>query len=66
MTLSVMAVIYISLSCLVQLDKKKIIAYSSIGHTNIILLGLFSNDYNGIIGSIYKMISHGLISSGLF
>lgn len=65
-TLSIIAIIYISLACLAQLDMKKIIAYSSIGHTNIIVLGLFSADLNGIIGSVYFKISHGQISSGLF
>jgi NADH-ubiquinone oxidoreductase chain 4 len=65
-TLSIIAIIYISVACLAQIDIKKIIAYSSIAHTNKIIIGLFSNDYNGIIGSIYFKISHGLISSGLF
>ncbi len=45
---------------------KKIIAYSSIGHMNLAILGLFSNNIYGLSGSIYFMISHGIISSALF
>ena len=45
---------------------KRIIAYSSIGHMTLIILGLFSLTLTGFIGSIFLMISHGLISSALF
>lgn len=52
-TMCVIAIIYSSVACLAQLDIKKIIAYSSIGHMNTSVLGLFSDDYHGISGSIY-------------
>ncbi len=45
---------------------KKFIAYSSIGHMNMAILALFSNNIYGINGSIYFMLSHGFISSALF
>lgn len=64
--LAIIGIIYSSISCLAQIDIKKIIAYSSIGHMNSSLQGLFSNNIHGIQGSIYFMITHGLISSGLF
>lgn len=64
--LSIVAVIYSSVACLSQLDLKKIIAYSSIAHMNFSLVGLFSNNYTGISSSIYFLLSHGLISAGLF
>lgn len=64
--LAIIGIQYSSLCCLAQVDIKKIIAYSSIGHMNSSLQGLFSNNIYGIQGSIFFMITHGLISSGLF
>lgn len=63
---AILAVIYSSLATLAQLDLKKIIAYSSIAHMNFALVGLFSNHYTAIATSFYFLISHGLISAGLF
>lgn len=65
-TLCVMGIIYTSLSTMRQLDLKKIIAYSSVGHMNYAILGIFTPGLLGITGSLYTMLSHGLISSGLF
>jgi NADH-quinone oxidoreductase subunit M len=45
---------------------KRIIAYSSIAHMNLIVLGLFALNQHGIDGAIYLMIGHGIVSSGLF
>ena len=66
MTLSFISIIFISIIILQQIDLKKIIAYSSVAHMNFAVLGLFSNNIYGIEGSIYTMLSHGLISSMLF
>ena len=66
MTLSVIAIIYASLVALVQEDMKKLIAYSSIAHMGFVTLGLFSFNAYGIEGAVFQMISHGLISAGLF
>jgi proton-translocating NADH-quinone oxidoreductase chain M len=65
-TLSLIGVIYASLSTIRQIDMKRIIAYSSIAHMNLAILGLFSNDYHGIEGSIYLMLAHGVVSSAMF
>ena len=65
-TLCVISIVYISLIIITQIDFKKIIAYSSILHMNFIVLGLFSYSLLGVTGAILLMISHGLISSGLF
>lgn len=66
MTISFISIIFISIIILQQIDLKKIIAYSSVAHMNFAILGLFSNNIYGIEGSIYTMLSHGLISSMLF
>lgn len=64
--LSIIAVIYASLVAFAQDDIKKLIAYSSIAHMGIVTAGLFSFCEEGVLGSIFQMISHGLISAALF
>lgn len=59
-------VIYSSLITLRQIDMKRIIAYSSVAHMNMALVSLCSLNGVGIYSSIYLMLSHGLIASGLF
>jgi NADH:ubiquinone oxidoreductase subunit 4 (subunit M) len=60
------AVIYSSLTTLVQVDMKKLVAYSSVAHMNLVVLGLFTLNFAGYIGAIMLMLSHGIISSALF
>lgn len=65
-TIGIVSVIYASLTTLRQVDLKKIIAYSSVAHMNLGLLGIFSLNTQGIEGSILLMVGHGLVSSALF
>ena len=65
-TLSIIAIIYTSLVALMQEDMKKLIAYSSIAHMGYVTLGIFTFTKQGIEGSVFQMISHGLISAALF
>jgi len=65
-TLSCLSIVYASLSTLRQLDLKRIIAYSSIAHMNLGVLGIFSCNIQGIQGSLFLMIAHGLVSSAMF
>lgn len=65
-TLCIIAIIYGSLTTLHQIDLKKIIAYSSIVHMNFALIGLFALNLEGIQGSIFLMLSHGVVSGALF
>ncbi|WHQ46628.1 MAG: NADH-quinone oxidoreductase subunit M [Candidatus Midichloria sp.] len=64
--LSIIAVIYTSLVALMQTDMKKMMAYSSVAHMGYVTAGLFTFTVQGIEGSIFTMLSHGLISSALF
>ena len=64
--LAIISIIYASFSTIRQSDLKRIIAYSSVAHMNLVVLGLFSFSHQGIDGAIYLMISHGLVSSALF
>jgi len=65
-TMSAIAVVYASLTAIRQTDIKRIVAYASVAHMNLILIGMFSLNIQGIEGSILQMLSHGLVSSALF
>jgi len=65
-TLSIIAIIYTSLVALMQEDMKKLIAYSSVAHMGYVTLGIFTFTKQGIEGSVFQMISHGMISAALF
>ena len=49
-----------------QLDAKKIVAYSSVVHMNLVVLAIFSNTFKGLVGAVLMMVAHGLTSSGFF
>lgn len=65
-TISIFGVIYASITTLQQVDLKKVIAYSSVGHMGLVTIGIFSANSQGIIGSAFLMISHGIVSGALF
>ncbi len=62
----ILTIIYTSLITLVQIDLKVIIAYSSISHMAVCIIGVFANNLLGIEGSYILSLSHGFISPGLF
>jgi len=64
--LSLIAIIYTSFVALMQEDMKKLIAYSSVAHMGFVTMGIFTMTRQGIEGSIFQMISHGIISAALF
>lgn len=59
-------IIYASISTLRTIDVKELIAYSSVSHAAVYLLGVFSNTIQGIEGGILLGLGHGFVSSGLF
>ena len=65
-SLSLIAIIYTSLVALMQEDMKKLIAYSSVAHMGYVTLGIFTLTQQGVQGSLYQMISHGMVSAALF
>jgi NADH-quinone oxidoreductase subunit M len=64
--LSAIAILYTSLVALMQEDIKKLIAYSSVAHMGFVTMGIFAGNTQGIAGSIFQMISHGIVSGALF
>nr|QGI24514.1 NADH dehydrogenase subunit 4 [Cryptococcus sp. (in: basidiomycete fungi)] len=65
-TIAIITVIYSSLATLRQSDFKALVAYSSISHMAIVVLGVFSNTIIGIEGAIALSVAHGVVSPGLF
>jgi len=65
-TLGVVAVIYTSLVALAQEDMKKLIAYSSIAHMGVVIIGIFTFNQQGLDGALFQMLSHGVVSAALF
>jgi len=64
--IGVITIIYASFSTLRTIDVKELIAYSSVSHAAVYLLGVFSNTIQGIEGGIILGLAHGFVSSGLF
>ncbi len=64
--IGVITIIYASISTLRTIDIKELIAYSSVSHAAVYLLGAFSNTIQGIQGGILLGLGHGFVSSGLF
>jgi proton-translocating NADH-quinone oxidoreductase chain M len=65
-TFALISIVYASFTTIRQIDMKRIIAYSSISHMNLVVLGIFSGNIQGISGSIFLMLAHGIVSSALF
>nr|YP_654372.1 NADH dehydrogenase subunit 4 [Nematostella sp. JVK-2006]ABG02346.1 NADH dehydrogenase subunit 4 [Nematostella sp. JVK-2006] len=64
--LSVIAVIYGSLTTCRQVDFKRLIAYSSVAHMGLVTLGLFTHTIEGLVAAMFMMLAHGVVSSALF
>jgi NADH-ubiquinone oxidoreductase chain 4 len=64
--IGVITIIYASFSTLRTIDVKELIAYSSVSHAAVYLIGVFSNTIQGIEGGILLGLAHGFVSSALF
>ena len=65
-TFAILGVVYTCLTAIRQIDLKKIIAYSSVGHMNIVLLGILAGTVEALQGALFQMLSHGVVSGALF
>jgi len=66
MGLSLVMVVYTAMVAFAQKDMKQVIAYSSVSHMGIIMIGVFAMNAEGLSGSIFLMLSHGIVSGALF
>jgi NADH-quinone oxidoreductase subunit M len=64
--LSVIGIIYGAAVAMMQADVKKLVAYSSVSHLGFVMLGLFALNLQGMQGSLYQMLNHGLSTGALF
>ena len=64
--LSLIMVVYTAMVAYAQKDMKQVIAYSSVSHMGIIMIGVFAMNAEGISGSVFQMLSHGIVSGALF
>lgn len=65
-TIAIVTLVYSSLTTLRQTDFKVLVAYSSIAHMSVVVIGLFSNTLQGIEGGILLSLAHGIVSPALF
>jgi proton-translocating NADH-quinone oxidoreductase chain M len=64
--MAAMGVVYASLTAIRQTDLKRIIAYTSVAHMNLVIVGLFSFNVIGVEGALLQSLSHGFVASALF
>lgn len=64
--LAIIMIIYTAMVAYAQKDVKQVVAYSSVSHMGVIILGTFALNVEGISGSIFLMIAHGVVSGALF
>ncbi len=65
-TLSVIGILYFALQALISIDFKRLLAYVSLSHMSVIILGVFAMNVDGEQGAILQMINHGVIIAALF
>ena len=65
-TMSLIGIVYASFTAIRQTDFKRIIAYTSVAHMNVVMLGIFSFNNVGIEGALLQSLSHGFVASALF
>ncbi|MCK9454255.1 MAG: NADH-quinone oxidoreductase subunit M [Sulfurimonas sp.] len=64
--LAIIMIIYTAMVAYAQKDIKQVVAYSSVSHMGVIILGTFALNVEGITGSVFLMIAHGVVSGALF
>ncbi len=65
-TIALIGIVYTSFTAIRQTDFKRIVAYTSIAHMNLVILGIFSFNIIGIEGAVLQSLSHGFVASALF
>ena len=66
LAVGVIGIVYGALVAMVQVDVKKLVAYSSVSHMGYVILGLFVLNTYGFTGAMFQMLAHGVSTGGLF
>lgn len=64
--IAIIGIIYGAMVAFAQKDLKKLVAYSSVSHMGLVMLGIFVLNLQGVQGGIYQMINHGISTGALF
>lgn len=64
--LAIIMIIYTAMVAYAQKDIKQVVAYSSVSHMGVIILGTFALNVEGISGSVFLMLGHGVVAGALF
>jgi NADH-quinone oxidoreductase subunit M len=64
--LAIIGIIYGAIVSMMQPDVKRLVAFSSVSHLGYVMLGMFAFNMQGVQGSIYQMLNHGVSTGGLF
>lgn len=64
--LALINIVYGALCAMAQKDFKKLIAYSSVSHMGVVLLGMAAMNTQGMVGAVFQMFNHGTITGMLF
>jgi NADH-quinone oxidoreductase subunit M len=64
--LAIIGIVYGAIVSMMQPDLKRLIAFSSVSHLGYVMLGMFAFNMQGVEGSIYQMLNHGVSTGGLF
>jgi NADH-quinone oxidoreductase subunit M len=64
--LALIGIIYGALVSMMQPDLKRLVAFSSVSHLGYVMLGMFALNMQGVEGSIYQMLNHGISTGSLF
>ncbi|MDI6776870.1 MAG: NADH-quinone oxidoreductase subunit M [Syntrophales bacterium] len=64
--MAIAGIIYGAIMCIMQTDLKRLVAFSSVSHLGFVMLGMFAFNMQGVEGSIYQMLNHGISTGGLF
>lgn len=66
LVLAIISIVYGALVSLVQDDMKKLVAYTSVSHLGLVMLGMFALTLQGVSGGLLQMINHGISTGALF
>ena len=64
--LAIIGIVYGAIVSMMQPDVKRLVAFSSVSHLGYVMLGMFAFNMQGLQGSIYQMLNHGVSTGGLF
>jgi len=64
--LGIISMVYGALIALVQVNLRRLLAFASLSHMGVVMLGLFSLNFSGMQGGLLQMINHGITGAGLF